>query len=62
MGVKVSVDGLGPGTLGKPGFRAVRCREAVGVRDFIMDYVFWISLLFYVSVADSVQRLEKWEC
>jgi len=25
------------GTLGKPGFRAVRCREAVRVQDFIID-------------------------
>jgi len=27
------------GTLGKPCFRAVRWREAVGVQDFITDYV-----------------------
>jgi hypothetical protein len=33
-----------------------------GISDFIIDYVFWISLLFDVSVVDSVQWLEKWEC
>ena len=44
----------------------IGCMEAVGVWNFhycVRCSLFsWISFLLDVSVADSMQRLEKWEC